>query len=159
MTPKGAIAAGKRIYCLIIMRGFDKNRLLSATVENKQLVRSNFFFHRRLRNRFCRYVSFRSNFGAEMEMSSARASLCFSISNNRIALSVHECGSAIETGARLGESAARCPAILPSSLPLREFNWIGFGAAKTAFIEMRARFVRLRYRVILQIHNAFLCAY
>ena len=37
-----------------------------------------------------------------------------------------------------------------------EFNWIGFGAAKTAgrmaFIEMRAS---LRYKVILQIHNAF----
>ena len=143
------------------MRGFDKNRLLTtATVENKQLVRS-IFFQRRLRNRFCRYVSFRSNFGAEMEMSSARASLCFSISNNpnRFERARVRFGhrNPCEVG-RICGSTSRDSTILPN--PLQEFNWIGFGAAKTAFIEMRARFVRLRYRVILQIHNdAFLCAY
>ena len=149
-TPKGAITGGKaesggggsegkRIYCLIIMRGFDKNRLrrplkTSSSFAFVPVARIHFFLG--FETDFV--VTFHSDrtsaaaINTEMEMSSARATLlCFSISNNRNALCVRERGSATETGARLRGSPAGCFAI-HAPTHYGEFNWIGFGAAKTA---------------------------
>ena len=172
-TPKGAITGGKaesggggsegkRIYCLIIMRGFDKNRLrrplkTSSSFAFVPVARIHFFLG--FETDFV--VTFHSDrtsaaaINTEMEMSSARATLlCFSISNNRNALCVRERGSATKTDARLRGSPAGCFAI-HAAYPLwrvqLDRHW-GCKNRRTsnAFIEMRAALLVLSVRFVIE---------
>ena len=159
-----AAAEGKRIYCLIIMRGFDKNRLRRPLKTSSSFVRS---FVPVARIHF--FLGFETDFvvtfhsdrtsaaaaiNTEMEMSSARATLCFSISNNRNALCVRERGSVTETGARLRGSPARSFAI-HAAYPLWRVQLDRLWGCKNrrtsnAFIEMRAALLVLSVRFVIE---------